>query len=83
MQKTPNRKTSISTPLATATTLCSLIIPGKFHPRCVLPHVGPEPGSPEGNVLRAFLYWKASFETEAWDGVDLDLSVAFYSDEKS
>lgn len=37
---------------------------------------------PEGNVLRAFLYWKASFETEAWDGVDLDLSVAFYGDEK-
>lgn len=37
---------------------------------------------PEGNVLRAFLYWKASFEAEAWDGVDLDLSVAFYGDEK-
>ena len=37
---------------------------------------------PEGNVLRAFLYWKASFETETWDGVDLDLSVAFYGDEK-
>ena len=37
---------------------------------------------PEGNVLRTFLYWKASFETEAWDGVDLDLSVAFYGDEK-
>ena len=33
-------------------------------------------------MLRAFLYWKASFETEAWDGVDLDLSVAFYGDEK-
>ena len=33
-------------------------------------------------MLRAFLYWKASFETEAWDGVDLDLSVAFYGNEK-
>ena len=33
-------------------------------------------------MLREFLYWKASFEAEAWDGVDLDLSVAFYGDEK-
>ncbi len=38
---------------------------------------------PDGNVLRAFLYWKASFEDEAWDGVDLDLSVVFYGDENA
>lgn len=31
---------------------------------------------PEGNTLRCFLYWKAK-EWNVWNGIDLDLSVAF------
>lgn len=37
---------------------------------------------PEGNVLRAFLYWKTNNESDIWNGVDLDLSVVFYGEEK-
>lgn len=36
---------------------------------------------PDGNVLRAFLYWKGN--DGLWNGIDLDLSVVFYGEEKA
>lgn len=33
---------------------------------------------PDGNVLRAFLYWKGNDGPDLWNGIDLDLSVVFY-----
>lgn len=38
---------------------------------------------PDGNVLRAFLYWKGNDGPDLWDGIDLDLSVVFYGEEKA
>ena len=35
---------------------------------------------PDGNVLRAFLYWKGNDGADLWDGIDLDLSVVFYGE---
>lgn len=37
---------------------------------------------PDGNVLRAFLYWKGNDGPDLWNGIDLDLSVVFYGEEK-
>lgn len=36
---------------------------------------------PDGNVLRAFLYWKGN--DGLWNGIDLGLSVVFYGEEKA
>lgn len=38
---------------------------------------------PDGNVLRAFLYWRGNDDPDLWDGIDLDLSVVFYGVEKA
>lgn len=38
---------------------------------------------PDGNVLRAFLYWKGNDGPDLWNGIDLDLSVVFYGEEKA
>lgn len=38
---------------------------------------------PDGNVLRAFLYWKGDDGTDLWDGIDLDLSVVFYGEKEA
>ena len=38
---------------------------------------------PNGNVLRAFLYWKGNDGPDLWNGIDLDLSVVFYGEEKA
>ena len=38
---------------------------------------------PDGNVLRAFLYWIGNDDPDLWDGIDLDLSVVFYGVEKA
>lgn len=38
---------------------------------------------PDGNVLRAFLYWKGNDGPNLWNGIDLDLSVVFYGEEKA
>lgn len=38
---------------------------------------------PDGNVLRAFLYWKGNDGPDLWNGIDLDLSVVFYGKEKA
>lgn len=38
---------------------------------------------PDGNVLRAFLYWKGNDGLDLWNGIDLDLSVVFYGEEKA
>lgn len=38
---------------------------------------------PDGNVLRAFLYWKGNDGPDLWSGIDLDLSVVFYGEEKA
>jgi stress response protein SCP2 len=37
----------------------------------------------DGNVLRAFLYWKGNDGPDLWNGIDLDLSVVFYGEEKA
>lgn len=37
----------------------------------------------DGNVLRAFLYWKGNDGPDLWNGIDLDLSVMFYGEEKA
>lgn len=38
---------------------------------------------PDGNVLRAFLYWKGNDGADLWDGIDLDLSVVFYGEKEA
>lgn len=38
---------------------------------------------PDGNVLRAFLYWEGDDGTDLWDGIDLDLSVVFYGEKEA
>lgn len=38
---------------------------------------------PDGNVLRAFLYWKGNDGPDLRNGIDLDLSVVFYGEEKA
>lgn len=38
--------------------------------------------APGGQCASCVPLLESEFETEAWDGVDLDLSVAFYGDEK-
>ena len=38
---------------------------------------------PDGNVLRAFLYWKGNDGPDLWNSIDLDLSVVFYGEEKA
>lgn len=35
------------------------------------------------HVLRAFLYWKGNDGPDLWNGIDLDLSVVFYGEEKA
>lgn len=37
----------------------------------------------DGNALRAFLYWKGNDGPDLWNGIDLDLSVMFYGEEKA
>ena len=37
----------------------------------------------DGYVLRAFLYWKGNDGPDLWNGIDLDLSVVFYGEEKA
>lgn len=38
---------------------------------------------PDGNVLRAFLFWKGYDGPDLWDGIDLDLSVVFYGEQEA
>lgn len=38
---------------------------------------------PDGNVLRAFLYWKGNDGADLWVGIDLDLSVVFYGEKEA